>query len=176
MICTRCGEDKPEEEFHKGRRGTGRNYYCKSCMKEYAREWNAKRTPEQRENHRLHRRESGANVRSGSRSRMLTPEKSRANTLRYMYKVDVAWYDQKLVEQGGGCACCGATSSGGSSETFHIDHDHSCCPGKRSCGKCIRGLLCNRCNLLLGVARDDVDVLKAAIEYLKMLETAIVGG
>jgi hypothetical protein len=29
-----------------------------------------------------------------------------------------------------------------------------------------RGLLCRHCNSLLGYARDDIDVLKAAISYL----------
>jgi hypothetical protein len=30
-----------------------------------------------------------------------------------------------------------------------IDHDWSCCPTKKCCGKCVRGIICNRCNSLL---------------------------
>jgi hypothetical protein len=47
-----------------------------------------------------------------------------------------------------------------------IDHDHSCCPKPTSCGKCVRGILCFSCNVMLGSAKDNAQVLKNAIEYL----------
>lgn len=48
-----------------------------------------------------------------------------------------------------GCESCGAT------EDLCIDHDHSCCSAKRSCGKCVRGTLCGACNRALAALRDD---------------------
>lgn len=47
-----------------------------------------------------------------------------------------------------------------------VDHDHSCCSGKTSCGKCVRGLLCTRCNVFLGHSRDDVAVAHNMVDYL----------
>jgi hypothetical protein len=41
-----------------------------------------------------------------------------------------------------------------------------CCPGKKSCGKCIRGLLCARCNSAIGLFDEDPVTLHAAVEYL----------
>lgn len=35
------------------------------------------------------------------------------------------------------------------------DHDHRCCPAGASCQICRRGLACNACNRLIGMARDD---------------------
>lgn len=48
-----------------------------------------------------------------------------------------------------------------------VDHDHSCCPGKTSCGKCVRGLLCGNCNTILGRMRDDASALLRAAKYLQ---------
>jgi hypothetical protein len=39
-----------------------------------------------------------------------------------------------------------------------VDHNHA--TGK------VRGLICNSCNHMLGVAKDSIDVLRSAIEYL----------
>jgi len=72
---------------------------------------------------------------------------------------------QMLSDQGGACAICGATEHGG--RNWQYDHDHSCCPpGNKPCGECLRGVLCLRCNVLLGMAQDDPDRLTAAAAYL----------
>ncbi|WP_424936629.1 MULTISPECIES: endonuclease domain-containing protein [Bacteria] len=64
------------------------------------------------------------------------------------------------------CAACGSTDS--RRHEWHIDHDHKCCPSRAaSCGRCVRGLLCQACNLSLGQARDSVARLKALVEYLE---------
>jgi hypothetical protein len=49
----------------------------------------------------------------------------------------------------------------------HVDHDHTCCPGKKSCGKCIRGFLCRACNSFIGLAKDNITTLENAVKYLK---------
>lgn len=68
----------------------------------------------------------------------------------------------KLIEaQGGSCAICPTL------EPDHVDHDHSCCPGPRSCGKCVRGVLCGNCNRGLGQFKDDPDRLRRAVGYLE---------
>jgi hypothetical protein len=72
-------------------------------------------------------------------------------------------YARLIVKQGGVCAICKLPPKG---SRFSIDHDHSCCPGRDGCGRCIRGLLCSSCNMGLGYFRDDKERLKRAVAYL----------
>lgn len=58
---------------------------------------------------------------------------------------------------------------------MHIDHDHSCCPGKGSCGKCVRGILCRNCNVGLGFLKDSIPRLEDAISYLSSYEARRTG-
>lgn len=59
------------------------------------------------------------------------------------------------------CELCGATD-----RRLVIDHDHSCCPRNYACGKCFRGMLCQPCNVALGMFQDDPALLRRAAEYL----------
>lgn len=54
-----------------------------------------------------------------------------------------------------------------SAELLRIDHDHSCCPEKGSCGECVRGLLCNGCNTSLGSLHEDPRRIRGLVNYLE---------
>jgi hypothetical protein len=98
-----------------------------------------------------------------NRERLL--KKQRASGLLRTHGITVEQYDAMLEAQGGICAICETDEPGGKG-SFHVDHDHSCCPGKGSCGGCIRGLLCATCNIGLGGLKDDPGVVAAALDYL----------
>jgi hypothetical protein len=58
--------------------------------------------------------------------------------------------------QNGLCAVCGKPPD---ERVFAVDHDHA--TGE------IRGLVHRHCNLMLGYAREDPELLRAGILYLK---------
>jgi hypothetical protein len=89
---------------------------------------------------------------------------SRARRLKHTYNITETTWDQILADQGHQCALCGTDSPGG--KGWMVDHDHACCPGIRSCGACIRGILCGHCNSGLGQFQDSVDRLRKAIDYM----------
>ena len=98
------------------------------------------------------------------------PGAASANTRKYNYGIEPHRYELLLQAQGGVCAICGRPETAvirGTIASMSVDHDHGCCPGKKSCGKCIRGLLCRRCNGALGLFRDDPRLLSAALTYLE---------
>jgi hypothetical protein len=91
---------------------------------------------------------------------------SRKNILR-AHGISISQFEERLEKQNGGCAICGKTHSGRSygSGQLLVDHDHKCCI-KRSCGKCIRGLLCVKCNAGIGFFGDEPEMVLKAYKYL----------
>lgn len=77
------------------------------------------------------------------------------------HHIDFDQYSLLLEKYDGKCWVCKNL------EARNIDHDHNCCPRSHSCGKCIRGIICNNCNTALGLFKDNTNILQDAIDYLK---------
>lgn len=86
------------------------------------------------------------------------------NEFRVKYGITLEIYQKMLESQDFSCAICKTKLE--DRKDIRIDHDHNCCKGEFSCGKCIRGLLCNSCNCGLGYFKDNKILLKNAISYL----------
>ena len=91
-----------------------------------------------------------------------TPGQQSEYKLKAMYGITLADYEVLYNDQEGRCAICNkvetALSNTGYVKNLAVDHCHE--TGK------VRGLLCNRCNVGLGMFEDNVNNLKIAIHYL----------
>ena len=81
-------------------------------------------------------------------------------------------YAALRVAQADRCAACKEPLEFDRRHAVHIDHDHDCCPGVSapgmvSCGKCVRGLLCNVCNNAIGFLERYPQRLHMWIEYVR---------
>jgi hypothetical protein len=76
------------------------------------------------------------------------------------YKLTLEDYNLMVEKQKGCCKICGkhVSSLKGKKTRLCVDHCHT--TGK------VRGLLCEPCNTLLGMAKDDTRTLQSAIAYL----------
>ena len=168
--CSKCKVVKNlETAFHKNKNGKdGRQHYCKECMNTA--------NEESRGGAKLDKLNHTDTHRECRRCRELVPfEKMRKNKnkkfatycfdcvnqmrregeLERKYGITTKEYNTLLDAQDGVCAIC----FGGNNRKLCVDHDHD--TGK------VRGLLCDKCNLGIGMLGDKVDALQRAIDYLK---------
>lgn len=106
------------------------------------------------------------------RWRVQNPWKSRVkqhktnlkHKLKRHFGISLEEYTQMLTEQGGHCATCDYTPP---TDVIHgdvknrklaVDHNHAT--------GAIRGLLCNRCNIVLGLVKDSPIILEQLVRYL----------
>lgn len=169
--CSKCGESKQRDAFSRDRnRRDGRSQWCKECVREY-REANRERL---RAQYRAYNRANAAAKHQyylDNRDRLLARaaarykdrrEEKRTYGATKRYGITQEQRAEILALQRGACAICRVTP-----EKWETDHDHSCCPAKtKACGRCVRGLLCRVCNSLLGFAKDDINRLARAVDYL----------
>lgn len=137
--CTKCHHFLPASEFYDNAKGLcGKNPACKRCF--------ILASGERSKHRAARRREAGLR-----------------NQRNAQHGMDDATFLEFMAR--GRCDACGTTETG-SEWSWHVDHDHSCCPGPKSCGKCVRGLLCHSCNVTLGMMQDKRERLLALVAYL----------
>ena len=91
----------------------------------------------------------------------------RARRRETAYGLPPGGYEKLLIAHGGRCAICRGSGTA-KGRGMHVDHDHACCPeSAKSCGFCIRGILCDKCNTGLGKFKDSPLLLRLAAEYLE---------
>jgi len=150
-ICGRCCLKKPLEEFYRSKKKSGRQSYCKTCTKEFRKEY-CRNNPEKI---RL------AAKKYRSNNLRAISDSHRKYTIRLAYGISDAEYQAMFSAQGGKCAICQEKGGGGRSKRFPLDVDHCHKSGK------VRGLLCGLCNRGVGQLKDSPEILRAAILYLE---------
>lgn len=91
---------------------------------------------------------------SHTRNRKLNPGKEFQQHRRRVYGIAPEDFEQVVLNQNKKCAICKVPFT----KTPHLDHDHS--TGK------IRGVLCGKCNVGLGLFKESPQILVDALLYL----------
>lgn len=155
--CSICKLEKDESNFHKNKKKKdGLDTRCKSCKheinminKEKYKIYHHKRYLEKKEEINKKNREWYKN----------NPEKSRNQKLLYQYGITLEQRNEIIRAQNNKCKICLDNLNILDTKIIHVDHNHN--TGK------IRGVLCKKCNSMLGLSRERKDILLNAIQYLK---------
>lgn len=183
--CTRCGVYKTTSDFHKYSKAQDKlKPWCKECVREYdlVEDDPTRAMPRKKQGDLIHCRRCNNYLDKENFTPHKTGSYKGKQYFNYSYCKECSIYMGHLnsyrkyggmtpedylrleAEQGGVCKICGNDNNG---KRLMVDHDHNCCPGANTCGKCTRGLLCKNCNWALGNAKDDVKLLKKMIDYLE---------
>ncbi len=155
--CSKCKEEKEITEFSKHKYNkSGYRPDCKSCNKKYY----LKNIEEKKEYGKKYREKNrDSYLEYFKKYNAENKHKRREQNLRKQYGITQKDYDEMLKKQGGVCKICGTENPKGHSGKLYVDHNHK--TGD------VRGLLCSRCNSILGYCDDREEVLLKAVEYLR---------
>ena len=105
--------------------------------------WRAKNKDKVRENHK--------------RWRKSHPEHERSKSYKRRYGISIDEYNKMLLSQSGKCLICKEIEKS-KNGYLYVDHCHKTLK--------VRGLLCLKCNTILGMAKDNPEILLKCVQYL----------
>ena len=151
--CNKCGEEKMAHpdffRISKNKNGSWRpNAICRECDATYTREYN--------KTHQMWKKESVKEYKRAYDKKHFNKNKN--NYLKKMHGLTLDEFNEMLKSQDGKCAICGDLSKE-DERHFAVDHDHK--TGEN------RGILCHKCNMAVGLFKDDPALFQSAITYLK---------
>lgn len=158
-VCKKCGEEKClETEFRPHGHVPGFRHTCRVCERK-AQESYACRHPEIMAARARAWSKNNPEKRNATKRAYYArdPERHKRTARKSLYGITPEQFSLLLENQGGGCATCGGTSR------LSVDHDHR--TGQ------VRGILCGRCNSILGFAKDSGETLAKLIFYLQGLRS-----
>jgi len=141
--CPMCHKEKAIADFWRSKsHKDGRQIYCKICQYENSKRYDRK----------AQKREYARKWQRTSKGQIL-----KLKSKLKVFGLTKDEFDAIVVKQCGKCGICGHTGE------LCIDHCHDT--------GLVRGLLCRKCNLALGLLRDNASYLARAITYLEDAET-----
>lgn len=147
-ICNKCNKERSLSNFHKdSEKKSGYRDICKLCKKEESLQYrliNRDKINKAKKSHRL----------NNSKKCYLMSYKSK---LKHKYGIIITQRDQLITDQNNKCAICKHDFV----KTPNVDHNHIT--------NKVRGLLCNPCNQMIGLAKENINTLNNAINYLKKI-------
>lgn len=145
-FCSRCEIKKDLIQFSKDKgQSSGLRPECKDCVKKYYRENKKsinKKHKEYRDSHKAERRKQD---------------------LKNKYNITLNQYNKLVEDQKGVCEICKLpeTRKGNNRKIKRLSVDHCHKTGK------VRGLLCQKCNSVLGYVDENKSILNNMIIYLE---------
>ena len=140
-LCNGCKRERPLDRFHlRSGRPVGVQARCKDCTNAVCRAYYAVNKE----------RVLAKNARWKANNRGRHLEHKKRTEVKARYGLTIEKYREILAL---GCGICGGPAD-------HLDHDHKT--------GVIRGPLCEKHNLMIGLGGDDPKILRAAAGYLEV--------
>jgi len=175
LICKRCDKTKDSSEFSEpvgDKKVFTKGKTCKACKKlikginskkRYQETKHIDKEAKLKVNRDWHKNNKASVRLRNSEWQKNNQDRVRHNTLMSAHGITLDDYKSMLIQQNNLCAIChGAetkiSKKTGRTKNFCVDHNHK--TGR------IRGLLCDDCNIAIGKMKENINSLKAAIEYL----------